>query len=296
MTKKYDEKDYTPDDAHKIKELEQKEKIAEEIAEEYKQKQKSAKKKYIGIAIAAVIVAIFFGASSFFTVNLIGEEYKITPDTSLRSQFLIQNLKGDTIDTWISWKFSEGDLFHIHVVDSPYATEERLDAIIDVVMSSVPIEIDDSLLYKRPSGDSSTYYYGWMGALNSIGDTTFPVPKKLHFHVADKGEGDILIKLTNLSSAEGYSGMTLAVVDYLAHQILKSTITIYDIESQSTESLKTIVRHELGHGFGLVHSTATEDLMAPVITTNYPYISECDLDAITFLYNDGKSSQVTCEK
>ncbi|MBI4130956.1 MAG: matrixin family metalloprotease [Nitrosarchaeum sp.] len=96
-----------------------------------------------------------------------------------------------------------------------------------------------------------------------------------------------MIILTNLSNSDGYSAYTNSIVDEVNHQILKSTITIYNIDKISLEDLKTLVRHELGHGFGLAHSTATEDLMAPVITTDYPYISECDLDAIHHLYNGG---------
>ncbi|MCH7648823.1 MAG: hypothetical protein IIA83_09475 [Thaumarchaeota archaeon] len=45
----------------------------------------------------------------------------------------------------------------------------------------------------------------------------------------------------------------------------------------------------------MAHSTAPEDLMVPIITTNYPYISGCAIDAITLLYDSEESSQVICE-
>jgi predicted Zn-dependent protease len=61
------------------------------------------------------------------------------------------------------------------------------------------------------------------------------------------------------------------------------------------EELKTIVRHELGHGFGLAHSSAPEDLMYAEIKTEYPYISECDISAIEKLYNNLQESRVICE-
>ena len=124
----------------------------------------------------------------------------------------------------------------------------------------------------------------------------YPVPKNLHFHVTDKGEGNILINLTPLSSPDGYSGYTTSIVDESSNQILKSTITIYNADVLSIESLKTVVRHELGHAFGLAHSSAPEDLMAPEIITPYPYISECDIDAVVALYDNSKENSVVCEK
>ncbi|MEX1053959.1 MAG: matrixin family metalloprotease, partial [Nitrosopumilaceae archaeon] len=51
-----------------------------------------------------------------------------------------------------------------------------------------------------------------------------------------------------------------------------------------------------GHAFGLAHSSATEDLMHPVIQTEYPYISQCDIDTIKSLYDGNKKSEVICER
>lgn len=289
--------DFGKSAAHKIKELEQEEDISESIKRSYKKKFIATRTRLIILSISVVVVIGFFTLFSIFVGEQTIDESKAFLEDSSTSQFLIQNLRGDTIDTWINWKIVQGHTLHVHVVDSKYVTQERLEAIIETIMSTEEIEIDDSLLYKGPEGSTSTYYVGWFGALNSIDDNTiFPIPKNLHFHVTDKGIGDILIKLSNLSNIDGYSGVTLAIVDEAQHQILKSTITIYNIENQSIEQLKKIIRHELGHGFGLGHSTAPEDLMAPFITTDYPYISDCDLDAITLLYDGGKSSQVICEK
>jgi hypothetical protein len=272
-----------------VKELKQENNILNETVQlQDTLHQKTNRNLYFIIGFLTVLTTIILSSV------ILGFEDQ-TPST-FSSSFLIQNLRGDTIDTWISWKIVEGDPFHIHVVDSPYATEKRLSAIMDVIMSTEEIEIADSLLHKGSSGKSSTYYTGWSGALNSIdGVTESSIPKNLHSHVNDNGEGHIMIKLSNLSNADGYSGYTTSIVDQEQHQILKSTITIFNIESLSTEELKTILRHELGHGFGLAHSTAPEDLMYPVIATNYPYISECDLDAITLLYDGGQQSLVICK-
>lgn len=290
-------RNYKPDSEHKIKELKQEGEISESITDEYKEKQSSTKKKYFAITLALVSIIVIFSGSFFFTNIMDSQDYLVN-GKPMSSNYLIQNLKGDTVDTWISWKKADGGLFHVHVLDSQHATKERLDAILDVIMSQQEIELDDSLTQKGPKGTSSTYYAGWYGALNSItDDTKFNIVKNLHFHVDDDvATGDIQIILTDLSNPDGYSGYTKSIVDEANHQILKSTITIYNIDEIGLENLKTILRHELGHGFGLAHSTAPEDMMYPVISTNYPYISDCDLDAISFLYDGGESSQVICEK
>ena len=103
-------------------------------------------------------------------------------------------------------------------------------------------------------------------------------------------------KIISQSNGDGYSGYTKSIVDDAQNQILKSEITIYEVDKLSKAQFETILRHELGHALGLAHSTATEDLMYPTITTDYPYISDCDVDAIVWLYDGGESSKVVCEK
>ena len=214
----------------------------------------------------------------------------------LNSQYQIFNLRGDVIDTWLTWRIVKGDPFHVNLYDSELITDEIIDGISDVVMSLETVDIDDSLLHKGPVGKSSTYYKGWNGALNSISsDTFFPLPYSLQFHVTDRDEGQILIKLTEKSSPDGYSGYTTSLVDQSTNQILKSTITIYNADKLSIEELKTMVRHELGHGFGLAHSSAPEDLMHQEIKTEYPYISDCDISAIENLYDNSQESRVVCK-
>jgi len=66
------------------------------------------------------------------------------------------------------------------------------------------------------------------------------------------------------------------------------------LDKLSDEQFKTILRHELGHAFGLAHASALGDLMHATIQTDYPYISQCDINTIKSLYNGKEKSQVTC--
>ncbi len=255
---------------------------------------KMQNKRYLTVIITTII--IISGVSSFYLNDLM----TLVPHTSnsLSTNYLIQNLRGDPVDTWVSWKKPDNGVFNIHIQNSKYVTQERLDAIFDAIMTDKKIELDNSIMHKGPKGTNSTYYVGWHGALNSItSDTKFNIIKTIHFHVDDEAPtGDIMIELTDLSNPDGYAAYTKSIVDEPNHQILKSVITVYYVDKINLEELKTLVRHELGHAFGLAHSTSPEDLMAPIITTDYPYISKCDLDAIIYLYDGGESSKVICEK
>lgn len=250
--------------------------------------EKRTNNKRVYFAIAATLLVVVFAAFAL---------YEQPQQKDLRTSFLIQNLKGDTVDTWINWKIMPDDQFHIHVQKSHELTQDRLNIINDVIFSEEAMPIDDSLLHKGPEGTESTYYVGWAGAIKSISkDTAFTIP--IHFHpmVTETGEGNIVIRLSHLKNPDGYSGYTKTFVDDDNHQILKSDVTIYDVDSISDVELATIVRHELGHAFGLAHSTDPEDLMYPTIETNYPYISPCDIDALVGLYDGKTKSQVVCEK
>jgi len=144
---------------------------------------------------------------------------------------------------------------------------------------------------------NETYYLGWTGSLKGAAElypTKYPIPNNFDIIESKRGEGDILILLSKFKNTDGYSGYTKSTVD--GNEILKISITIYDVNNLSKSQLSTIIRHEMGHALGLAHSTAPEDLMAAKITTNFPYISECDVSAIAALYNGNIEGQVTCEK
>lgn len=257
-----------------------------------KKKAKTTTSHVKAYSISMIVAALILSGVFLYLFSDLPKQQESRP---LTSNYLIQNLKGDTIDTWLTWRLVKGDVFHIHVLNSPEVTSSRLDSIYDVIMSSDTLQIENSVLHKSPTG-KSTFYTGWQNSLESINkDTKFAIPKNIHFDVTDIGEGHVIIQLTSNSNADGYSGYTKSIVDSSQNQILKSVVTIYDADKLSEEQFRTILRHELGHAFGLAHSTDPDDLMHPTIQTDYPYISECNLSAITALYDGSQKSKVVCE-
>lgn len=214
--------------------------------------------------------------------------------TSFKTRHLIENLRGDTVDTWKSWRLV-GTTLNVNVLNAKGLSENRIDVIKNAITSEESLEIDDSLTHKGPKGFSSTYYTGWAGALKNLDskEMLYNIPTNFNVITSNGGEGDIIITLSNLRDGDGYTGYTKSVVD--GNEILKSFITIYDVTNLTDEELGTIVRHEFGHALGLGHSTAPEDLMAPNIDMTVPYISECNTHAIRDLYNGIQGSTV-CEK
>lgn len=216
---------------------------------------------------------------------------------SLNSRYLVQNLRGDTLDTWKSWRLV-GASMNVNIISPSNISPDKVDVVSNAISSMEALSIDDSLLHKGPKGISSLYYTGWKGALNDIsskkGKTLYNLPTDFNIMKSKNGEGDIIITLSNLKDVDGYTGYTKSVVE--GNEILKSFITIYDVSNLTDEQLATITRHEFGHAMGLGHSTAPEDLMAPTIDMTYPFISECNVSAIFDLYNGNEGSRTVCEK
>ena len=195
-----------------------------------------------------------------------------------------------------SWQLSTDRTLTISIMNSNLVSQDKIDAIKDAVLSEATIKVDGSLVHPGQVGSTSTYYEGWKGALESIsvGDSKFYIPTKFLFIDSSSGAADITIELTDMDSPDGYSGYTKPTLD--GNHILKTHVTIYKIDKYSTDRLGAIVRHEFGHALGLGHSTDSEDLMYYIISTDYPYISGCDVNAIHSLYDGKESSHVVCEK
>ncbi|HLC24086.1 MAG TPA: matrixin family metalloprotease [Nitrosopumilaceae archaeon] len=292
------EKEIQPSHSQQIKELEQEKMLLGKIFQHEEKKNRQLSRKHV-LTMAGFIVAIgiIITAYSLFVVELVGQEYRIPNPGNVKDSYVIQNLKGDIIYTWLSWRLVDGTVLYINIIGAE-KYPEKLDLIKEVVLSQKAIEIDNSLVYNGQQGSTSTYHMGWAGALANAAEnkTQLYIPQKLEVIQSPTGEGDITVMLTDEQNGDGYSGFTKSITDESQNQILKSQIIIYEVYKLNDEQFKTILRHELGHAFGLAHSTAPEDLMYPTILTQYPYISECDIDTIKSLYNGNKKSEVTCEK
>lgn len=268
--------------------------IAEEIVKIQKEIKKSRSKSLL-IAELSVLPAVFLLIfMSGITDNLLDS----SPENQvgqMKTRYFTENLRGDTVDTWKSWRLT-GTTLAVNILKSPRVTDHQLGVIHNAISSEKSVEFDDSIVHKGPKGTTSVYYQGWAGALKSATkeNTKYQIPTDFDFINSSGGEGDIIITLSNIKDSDGYTGYTKSVTE--ENEILKSFITIYDISNLTDDQLATIVRHEFGHALGLGHSTATEDLMAPTIDMTIPYISECNVDAIVDLYNANEGRQTVCEK
>ena len=298
MQKTRDEMKQKYETEHKsLLEKEQEKTFMEEGLElETKETENAKIKYYKTIIVSALVIAVVVGAYSVMFADLAGQQYRVEIDPQT-SGYTIQNLKGDIIDTYLSWRLVEGEIITINILNADKFGDDVIEVVKKVILSDEVLEIDNSLLHKGPKGTTSVMYVGWQAAMAEVAktETSLYVPAKFEVIESEKGEGDIIIELTTQRNADGFSGWTNSIADASQNQILKSRITIFAVDTMPPSALETIVRHELGHALGLAHSTATEDLMYPTIESNFPYISECDLDAIEKLYDGGNTSEVICE-
>lgn len=238
------------------------------------------------IPVMAITLALAASAALLFLPS----QGQSASDENLKTRYLIENLRGDTIDTWKYWKIAPQEKIYVNIVGSSMISEEHLDAIRNAILSEDVVNIAD----QQAAGGQSVYYLGWMRALKHMeGKTQNPVPTQIEIIQSQEQVGDIIIVFRSAVDADGYSGFTKTIVD--GEQILKSTITIFDINNVTPEKLSVIARHEFGHALGLAHSSDPEDLMAPQIVSATPYISLCNIEALMHLYNGNPQSKVTCK-
>ena len=298
-----DDNEQTPTEEHKIKELEQEKLFLEEMNLELEKKTKELENNHFtenevikkkiedrkNLKLNKKHVILITTVCIFLIGIIILYPNQQPKRIGLGSEYLIENVKGERVETWTAWNLVEGDPFHIQVLASPEVTPERLQVIKDDVLSNETFTVGDL-----------TYYKGWAGALAAVSSLNHTLVIPSHFDVMETntGSGNIVIKLTSLENADGYAGYTKSIADGTQHQILKADITIYNADKISNDELAIILRHELAHGFGLGHADDENDLMFPNVQAYAPYgyISECDVEAMAGLYDGNERSHVICTK
>ena len=208
--------------------------------------------------------------------------------------YALQFLKGDEIKLGYTWDLNDDQVLTVSFVNSEILDEDQIGAAKSAIFSTHTFEVDDILLHKGPKGQVSTYYEGWAGALDAL-DTENEIPMGFKFMDNDKNS-DIIITFTDTKHSEGYSGYAKSLLDENAKEILRTYITIYDAKQLMPFQVETIVKHEMGHALGLGHSTDPDDLMYDEIVTPLPDISECNIGAISSMYDKNNNEKFVCEK
>ncbi len=278
--------------------ISEKEKIIEDLREDKKVladllKNEPRKNKIL----RNVTIVVALGLAVFIFISYVPSDLQSfynSGNTPLKTQYLIQNLRGTTVDTWKPWHLVSNQALNVNILNANTVSKEKLDAIKEAILSDETVKIDNSLLDRGPVGTVSVYYKGWQGAIQNMqtGKSVFYIPTKFNIIESPAEEGDITIVLSDLVDPDGYSGYTKTITN--GQETLKAAITIYDVNNLSPERLGAIVRHEFGHALGLGHSTDENDLMHYIIQTNFPFISDCDTNAVKDLYNGKYLSDVAC--
>ncbi len=189
-------------------EQEQKKLFIEKSLElETQEKKKVITKYHKTIIIAIFSILVITVVYSMMFAELAGQQYSVEMEPRTTG-YTIQNLRGDTIDTYLSWRLVEGATLVVNILNADKFDDEIIDTIKKVILSEEILEIDNSLLHKGPKGTTSLLYVGWKGAMSAAAktETLLYVPVNFDVISSKTGEGDITIELSKAKNADGFSG------------------------------------------------------------------------------------------
>ncbi|MBI5377460.1 MAG: hypothetical protein HZA82_02425 [Thaumarchaeota archaeon] len=277
------------EESHKYKEIEQE--ALEETLTLLEKKLKNIEKTGKRTTYAILLISLLVGGTLSFYIY----EILFQPSAALTpGKFLIENLSGQQVNTWVAWYVTKESPLYVSIVNSNLLSKEKINVIKNAILSEETVELPNSVFGKIPSDEKHVYYVGWKGALKKINDndTSLYVPKDFEIEESDKPIGKILIILSKSTRESGTLAITRSIADESNHQILKSFVTIYDIENLNDDELAAVTRYEFGHALGLPEST--KDGVYQKIDPTASYISECVVKHIISLYNERDPSQVIC--
>jgi len=204
------------------------------------------------------------------------------------------NQRGYTIDTAIPWSLAEGDVLHVSILNAN-EFPEAAEIIKKVLSSKEVIKIKGSLHNTDSKESTTTFYYGWKGALKAASFETTSLYIPINFNIVEfeNEDANIIIDLTPFKSENVYSANT-NIVNSKYNQLLKAYITIYEVDQLSLNRIRMLTTHEMGHALGLAHSTDPNDIMFSTLQTNHSFLSECDVKAIVEVYSGAMNSKIEC--
>ena len=184
-----------------------------------------------------------------------------------------------TINTFLPWKTQDKTLYVSIIKETPLSADQ-LSNIKKAITGYGTVKFDDT-----------ETFVSWNEALQTTSQYTTKISMPTNIVLlSDNSEADITISITDKKN-ENYSGYTTHVIEN--DRIIKSNITIYDINSMTGKQISSIVRHEFGHALGLAHADSPDDLMYGVIQVP-SYVTECDLDTLLTLYDGNVKNSSNC--
>lgn len=256
---------------------------------------KTTRKNYLIMVFAIIGIVLVVGTYPIILINLgvVKLDYNTIP-----TEFFINDLKVESSGSlsampMSSWFLVTGDTLRINIVNGE-DYPEKTSIVRKVIFSNQAVSNNINAIGKS---FTKTYYTGWQNALETAAtqETIRYIPQKFQIISSNRGEGDITITFSPLRNGDGKLGSTKVLVDNFRNEILKAHITVYQINEISDQTLEAVIRHELGHAFGLPHSMSPNDLMNSSFSVESAYISECNINGIVRLYNEENLHPFVCK-
>lgn len=185
-----------------------------------------------------------------------------------------------TINTFLPWKDQDDKTLQVSVIKETPLSPDQIKSVKNAITGFGTIKFDDTLAY-----------VSWQEALETADYKTRIAMPTIEMIDDNNLEADITITITDEKNVQNYAGHTTHVIEN--NKIVKSNITIYDIENIPLKQISSITRHEFGHALGLAHSGSPDDLMYHIVYLS-SYVTDCDIDTLLALYDGNVQSVSMC--
>lgn len=198
--------------------------------------------------------------------------------------FFPTNARGSeltTINTFFPWKEQTDKTLQVSIIKETSLSPDQIERVKNAITGFGTVKFDDT-----------TTYVSWNEALKTASESKTKTPMPAIEMTSDNNkQADIIISITDAKNSDGYSGYTTHVLE--DNKIVRSNITIYDINNISGEQISSITRHEFGHALGLAHADSPDDLMYDIVQVP-SYVTNCDVDSLLSLYDGNVQSVSQC--